>query len=77
VYDLWDLGEFDQKWQRSTKWGSKEELENLVESCRRQGVEVVWDAVLGHRTAGDEVDGGGDGKGVWAVEVDACGECCR
>ena len=21
-YDLWDLGEFDQKWTRATKWGT-------------------------------------------------------
>ncbi|SMQ48213.1 unnamed protein product [Zymoseptoria tritici ST99CH_3D7] len=69
-YDLWDLGEFDQKWRRETKWGSKEELMVLLEKARELRVEVIWDAVLGHKTAGDEIDLGEDGSGVWAVEVE-------
>lgn len=44
-----------------------------MEGCRREGVEVLWDAVLGHKTAGDEIDTGPDGNGVWAVEVDSRG----
>ncbi|KAF7187589.1 Alpha-amylase [Pseudocercospora fuligena] len=66
-YDLWDLGEFDQKWTRSTKWGSREELRDLVETakhCGGRGVELIWDAVLNHKTAGDATDE------TWAVEVD-------
>ncbi|EME86649.1 glycoside hydrolase family 13 protein, partial [Pseudocercospora fijiensis CIRAD86] len=66
-YDLWDLGEFDQKWTRSTKWGSREELRDLVETakqCGNRGVELIWDAVLNHKTAGDAIDE------TWAVEVD-------
>jgi hypothetical protein len=81
-YDLWDLGEFDQKWRREVKWGSKGELERLVEKAREmgapgggeeggggdgEGVEVVWDAVLSHKTAGDDVEE------TWAVEVDPNG----
>lgn len=66
-YDLWDLGEFDQKWARSTKWGSREELQDLVETasrCGHSGIELIWDAVLNHKTAGDATDE------AWAVEVD-------
>ncbi|KAK4545322.1 hypothetical protein LTR36_003502 [Oleoguttula mirabilis] len=63
-YDLWDLGEFDQKWARSTKWGSREELADLMGVARREGVECIWDAVLNHKTAGDATDES------WAVEVD-------
>ncbi|CAK3803501.1 related to glucan 1,4-alpha-maltohexaosidase precursor [Lecanosticta acicola] len=64
-YDLWDLGEFDQKWTRSTKWGSRQELSDLVETAQRcGGVELIWDAVLNHKTAGDATDE------AWAVEVD-------
>ena len=63
-YDLWDLGEFDQKWTRSTKWGSREELDDLLQKAREMGMEVVWDAVLNHKTAGDRTDV------AWAVEVD-------
>jgi hypothetical protein len=32
------------------------------------GVEIVWDAVLSHKTAGDDVEE------TWAVEVDPDGE---
>ncbi|KAK5110431.1 hypothetical protein LTR62_005782 [Meristemomyces frigidus] len=63
-YDLWDLGEFDQKYARSTKWGSREELGRLMDCAGREGVECVWDAVLNHKTAGDGTEV------VWGVEVD-------
>lgn len=63
-YDLWDLGGFDQKWTRSTKWGSREELRDLMELAKKEGVECIWDAVLNHKTAGDATDE------AWAVEVD-------
>jgi alpha-amylase len=66
-YDLWDLGEFDQKWTRSTKWGSREELRELTETASAAGVETVWDAVLNHKTAGDAREE------CWAVEVDGEG----
>lgn len=66
-YDLWDLGEFDQKWTRSTKWGSREELADLIETAKRVGVECIWDAVLNHKTAGDATEE------AWAVEVDKQG----
>lgn len=64
-YDLWDLGEFDQKWARSVRWGSREELRDLMDVAKKLEVEVIWDAVLNHKTAGDSVE-----EGVWAVEVD-------
>jgi alpha-amylase len=67
-YDHWDLGEFDQKGRRNTKWGSKEELGDLIEALHRNGVEGVWDAVLNHKTAGDTT------MECWAVEVDENGE---
>lgn len=63
-YDLWDLGEFDQKGSRATKWGSVEELEELITVARSLGVQVIWDAVLNHKTAGDATEE------CWAVEVD-------
>ncbi|KAK3644364.1 hypothetical protein LTR56_009616 [Elasticomyces elasticus] len=63
-YDLWDLGEFDQKWTRSTKWGSREELAQLIGKCKELELEVVWDSVLNHKTAGDGTEE------AWAVEVD-------
>ncbi|PNS15146.1 Alpha-amylase 1 [Sphaceloma murrayae] len=63
-YDLWDLGEFDQKWTRATKWGSKEELMELIATAHELEVKVIWDAVLNHKTAGDATEP------CLAVEVD-------
>nr|POE86455.1 alpha-amylase [Quercus suber] len=63
-YDLWDLGEFDQKWTRSTKWGSREELTGLLTRAHELSVDCIFDAVLNHKTAGDATEES------WAVEVD-------
>lgn len=70
-YDLWDLGEFDQKWARSTKWGSREELNDLIKAAHDHGLKIIWDAVLNHKTAGDATDE------CWAVECDPEGQCYR
>lgn len=44
VYDLYDLGEFDQKGGKETKWGTKEELLALVNKANETGVGIYWDA---------------------------------
>ena len=67
-YDLWDLGEFDQKWTRATKWGSREDLAELMAKAKSLDVLVIWDAVLNHKTAGDATEA------CWAVEVDPDGK---
>ncbi|KAF2011021.1 glycoside hydrolase family 13 protein [Aaosphaeria arxii CBS 175.79] len=56
VYDLYDLGEFDQKGGRATKWGTKEELQELCKIAREQGVGVYWDAVLNHKAGADRTE---------------------
>lgn len=53
VYDLYDLGEFDQKAGKATKWGSKEELMQLVDKAQEVGMGIYWDAVLNHKAAAD------------------------
>ncbi|KAI9369674.1 glycoside hydrolase superfamily [Aspergillus egyptiacus] len=53
IYDLYDLGEFEQKGARRTKWGSREELEELVRTARELGVGLIWDAVLNHKAGAD------------------------
>ncbi|KAH1877954.1 hypothetical protein KXX08_007497 [Aspergillus fumigatus] len=53
VYDLYDLGEFDQKGSRATKWGTKEELLELTAAARDLGIGVHWDAVLNHKAGAD------------------------
>ncbi|MCJ1293195.1 hypothetical protein MMC34_004748 [Xylographa carneopallida] len=67
IYDLYDLGEFDQKGSRPTKWGSKEDLMQLIEKANEIGVGIYWDAVLNHKAAADET------QKCLAVEVDPNG----
>lgn len=53
IYDLYDLGEFDQKGATSTKWGSRGELDELVKDAHEIGIGVYWDAVLNHKAGAD------------------------
>ncbi len=54
VYDLYDLGEFDQKGTIATKYGTKDEYLEAVKALKEQGIEVLADIVLGHRMGADE-----------------------
>lgn len=49
VYDLYDLGEFDQKGGRRTRYGTKEELLDTVRKATDLGIVTYVDAVLNHR----------------------------
>lgn len=53
IYDLYDLGEFDQKGAVPTKWGTKQELEDLVLQAEILDIRVIWDAVLNHKAGAD------------------------
>lgn len=54
IYDIYDLGEFEQKGSTPTKWGSKTDLENLCREAKSLGMGVYFDAVLNHKAAADE-----------------------
>ncbi|SEM34949.1 alpha-amylase [Chryseobacterium taichungense] len=56
VYDLYDLGEFDQKGGIPTRYGTKEEYINAIEKAHEQGIAVYADIVLNHRMGGDEAE---------------------
>ncbi|KAJ4288567.1 hypothetical protein N0V90_011804 [Kalmusia sp. IMI 367209] len=56
IYDLYDLGEFEQKGTRATKWGSKEELLELSKLAQEKGVSLHWDAVLNHKAGADQTE---------------------
>ena len=53
VYDLYDLGEFDQKGSVPTKYGTAEEFYYCVRSLRNAGLMVLSDMVLNHRIGAD------------------------
>lgn len=53
VYDLFDLGEFDQKGTVRTKYGLKEEYLRAIEALGQNGIEAIADVVLNHKAAAD------------------------
>lgn len=55
-YDLFDLGEFDQKGNLVTKYGSKDEYVNAVKALKEKNIQVIADVVLNHKAGGDELE---------------------
>ena len=53
VYDLYDLGEFDQKGTVATKYGTKEEYLAAIDACHQAGIDVYPDIVLNQMVEGD------------------------
>ena len=53
VYDLYDLGEFDQKGTVPTKYGTREEYQAAVGALKSQGLNVLADIVLNHKMGAD------------------------
>lgn len=64
VYDLYDLGEFDQKGTVRTKYGTKQELIDAIAEAHRQGIRVIADVVLNHKVGADATEK------FLAIEVD-------
>jgi alpha-amylase len=56
VYDLFDLGEFDQKGSRPTKYGNRDQFLNACKALKNHGVGVIVDVVLNHRGGADELE---------------------
>ena len=54
IYDLFDLGEFDQKGSIRTKYGTKEEYLTAIEELKNHGIRPIADLVLNHKAGGDE-----------------------
>ncbi|HJB23021.1 MAG TPA: alpha-amylase [Candidatus Jeotgalibaca pullicola] len=64
VYDLYDLGEFDQKGTVRTKYGTKEEYLAAIEALHELDISVYADVVLNHKAGADETER------FYAAEVD-------
>lgn len=52
-YDLFDLGEFNQKGTVRTKYGTKQQLLDAIQEVKAQGLQVYADVVLNHKDGGD------------------------
>ena len=55
VYDLYDLGEFDQKGTIKTKYGSKDEYLNCIMVLKQAGICTYADIVLNHKMGADKL----------------------
>lgn len=56
VYDLYDLGEFNQKGSIPTKYGTKDEYLNVIRTLHDNHIKVYADIVLNHRLGADELE---------------------
>ena len=56
VYDLFDLGEFDQKGTIRTKYGFKDEYLNAINRLKDVGIVPMSDVVLNHKAAADKLE---------------------
>lgn len=53
VYDMYDLGEFDQKGSVSTKYGTNKEYIEAVDELHKYGIDVYADIVFNQRIGAD------------------------
>lgn len=65
VYDVYDLGEFEQKGSTATKYGTKEQLHEAIQACHDHGISVYVDIVMNHKAGADETET------FQVIEVDA------
>ena len=56
VYDLFDLGEFDQKGTVPTKYGTKDDYVKLIKTLHQHGIEAYADIVFNHMMGADETE---------------------
>ena len=56
VYDVYDLGEFDQKGTVRTKYGTKDQYLAAIRAVKDAGMEAYADIVLNHKMGGDETE---------------------
>jgi alpha-amylase len=56
VYDLFDLGEFDQKGSVKTRYGTKKQFINAVKTLHKHNLGAMGDIVLNHKNGADETE---------------------
>ncbi|HEY5560288.1 MAG TPA: alpha-amylase [Clostridiaceae bacterium] len=56
IYDLYDLGEFDQKGSVRTKYGTKDEYINAIAEAHENDIEILADIVLNHKGGADHTE---------------------
>ncbi len=56
IYDLFDLGEFDQQGSVPTKYGTRQDYVKAIAAAHRHHIRVIADTVLNHKAHGDELE---------------------
>ena len=56
AYDLYDLGEFNQKGSIETKYGTKDEYLQAIKDLHENGIKIYADIVLNHKIGADEAE---------------------
>ena len=56
IYDLFDLGEFDQKGTVATKYGKKGEFIKAVKKAQENNIQVIADTPFNHKADGDQLE---------------------
>lgn len=56
VYDMYDLGEFNQKGSIRTKYGTKEQYLAAINAAHSQGIHIYGDVVFNHRGGADDTE---------------------
>ena len=56
VYDLFDLGEFNQKGTVRTKYGFKQDYLQAIQALKEAGIQPMADVVLNHKAAADGLE---------------------
>ena len=56
IYDLYDLGEFEQKGSVRTKYGTRQAYLELIQALHDHGLEVYCDVVLNQKMGADETE---------------------
>jgi len=56
VYDIYDIGEFDQKGSVRTKYGTKQEYIDAINAAHEHGIQVYVDVTINHMGGADEAE---------------------
>lgn len=56
VYDMYDLGEFNQKGSIRTKYGTKDQYLAAISAAQSHGIQIYGDVVFNHRGGADDTE---------------------
>jgi alpha-amylase len=56
LYDLYDLGEFNQKGTIKTKYGTKKEYLEAIDEAHKNNIKIYGDVVFNHKGGADEYE---------------------